>query len=356
MTDLLTQLNSPRYRLAIPASVSARLPSSEITGFVVAFAVWVVIVALAQPLGRSWGSGLEAFCYWASHLSAPYANSDWTKPGAYVYSPAFLQLVSPLTALPWGLFMGVWTAIMLAAVRFLTGPRLFALGALLAVFELFGGNISLLLAVAMVVGFRWPAAWAFVILTKVTPGIGLLWFVVRREWRQLGIALGATAAVVAVSAVLMPGAWLEWIQVLIRIAGRDGTWAAVPIPFIVRLPFAIAVVVWGARTDRRWTVPVAGMLALPALWYGGLSMLLAVIVLREQDARSAGTASPAAEPHAGLQPGEGERPELLGHVEQLVRRHIGREPVDGHAAQRPHRERQQRGALEDVQLDGSVGG
>ena len=44
---------------------------------------------------------------------------------------------------------------------------------------------------------------------------------------------------------------------------------------------------WGARTDRRWTVPVAGMLALPALWYGGLSMLLAVIVLREQDARNA---------------------------------------------------------------------
>ena len=71
---------------------------------------------------------------------------------------------------------------------------------------------------------------------------------------------------------------IEWVQVLIRIAGRDGTWAAVPIPFIVRLPFAIAIVVWGARTDRRWTVPVAGMVALPALWYGGLSMLLAVTI------------------------------------------------------------------------------
>ncbi len=59
-----------------------------------------------------------------------------------------------------------------------------------------------------------------------------------------------------------------------------------PIPFIARLPFAIAIVVWGARTNRRWTVPVAGMLALPALWYGGLSMLLAVIVLREQDAKA----------------------------------------------------------------------
>jgi hypothetical protein len=294
MTDLPTQLTIPRDRVAIPASIASRLPSAEITGLVVAFFVWLVIVLLAQPFGRPWGTGMEAISYWANHLSAPYAHSDWTKPGAYVYSPAFLQLVTPLAALPWALFMGVWTAVMLVAVRYLTGPRLFALGALLAIVELSGGNISLLLAVAMVVGFRYPAAWAFVILTKVTPGIGLLWFVVRREWHQLGIALGATAAVVAVSFVLMPGAWVEWVHVLVRIAGRDGTWAAVPIPFIARLPFAIAIVVWGARTNRRWTVPVAGMLALPALWYGGLSMLLAVIVLREQDVQARdGTSVPS---------------------------------------------------------------
>ena len=85
----------------------------------------------------------------------------------------------------------------------------------------------------------------------------------------------------AVSFVILPSAWFQWVDLLTRIAGRDGTWAAVPIPFIVRLPFAIALVVWGARTNRRWTVPVAGMLALPALWYGGLTMLLAVIALRE---------------------------------------------------------------------------
>jgi hypothetical protein len=45
----------------------------------------------------------------------------------------------------------------------------------------------------------------------------------------------------------------------------------------------VAVVVWGARTDRRWTVPVAGMIALPALWYGSLTMLLAVVALRDPD-------------------------------------------------------------------------
>ena len=252
-------------------------------GWLLAGGIWLAIVALAEPLGRGWRTGQEAFCYWIANLHAPYALSDWTSPIAYVYSPVFLQAVSPLTRLPWLVFIGIWTALLLFAVRFLTGPRLFAIGLLLAIVELVGGNISLLLAIAMVIGFRWPAAWSFVLLTKVTPGIGLLWFVVRREWRQLGIALGATALIVATSAIFMPRAWIDWFNLLIGLAGRDGTWAAVPIPFLVRLPVAIAVVVWGARTNRRWTVPVAGMLALPALWYGGLTMLLAVITLRDPE-------------------------------------------------------------------------
>jgi Glycosyltransferase family 87 len=147
--------------------------------------------------------------------------------------------------------------------------------------EVAGGNVSLLLAAAIVIGFRWPAAWSLILLTKITPGIGLLWFAVRREWRSLGIALGATAVIALVSFVLLPDQWRAWVDVVIQnaAAGKSGTWASVPIPLWIRLPFAIALVVWGARTDRRWTVPVGAMLALPALWYGGLSMLLAVIPL-----------------------------------------------------------------------------
>lgn len=281
MTDISAPLDIRGERSFSSMFGQAPFSPSQVGGWLVALGAWLLVVGLAQPLGRQLRTGQEAFCYWVASLHAPYVLSDWTQPVAYVYSPAFLQAISPLTQLPWIVFFAIWTAMLLLAVRLLTGPRLFAVGILLATLELVGGNISLLLAAAMVVGFRWPAAWAFVLLTKVTPGIGLLWFVVRREWRSLGIALGATALVVAVSAALMPGAWLEWLQLLIRLAGREGTWAAIPIPFLGRLPFAVALVVWGARTNRRWTVPVAGMLALPALWYGSLSMLLAVIALRE---------------------------------------------------------------------------
>ncbi len=268
--------------------VPGDLPRMEVAGLVIAAVAWIAIVVLSEPYGRLWGTGQDAYCYWQAPLADPYARSDWTDPVAYVYSPAFLQLVSPFTALPWQAFVGVWTLILLAGVRFLTGATWFGFGVLFALMELAGGNISILIAVAMVVGFRWPAAWAFVLLTKVTPGIGLLWFAVRREWNSLAIAVVATAGVFVVSALFMPGAWSDWITVLSSVSGRDGTWAAVPIPLVARLPVAVALVVWGARTDRRWTVPVAGMIALPALWYGGFSMLLATLALSRPEWRDTG--------------------------------------------------------------------
>lgn len=264
-------------------SLGARLWRNrhELVGLALVAAIWAAIVVFSEPFGRLWGTGQDAYCYWFPTLEAPYARSDWTDPIAYVYSPAFLQLLQPIRMLPWQAYIAVWTLILLGAVYVLTGRKWFAVGVVLALMELAGGNVHLLLAAAMVLGFRWPGTWALVLLTKITPGVGLLWFVVRREWRSLAIALGTTVAVVVVSYVVWPTAWVQWMEVLGRVAGRDGTWAAVPIPFVIRFPVAVAVVVWGAWTGRRWTVPVAGMLALPALWYGGLSMLLAVIALRE---------------------------------------------------------------------------
>lgn len=279
-----------RFRDALDASGSLQL------GIVLAAVWWACVLVASVPYGQPFGSGGDAISYWTASLADPYANAEWNQPAAYVYSPAFLQLIAPLSLLPWPAFVGVWTALLLACVGWLCGPRWFAVGVLVAAMEVYGGNISLLLAVAIVLGFRWPAAWAFVLLTKVTPGIGLLWFALRRQWRQLFVALAATGAIVLLSAALLPGPWLEWPAVLVRNAGRTGTWAALPIPLLVRLPAAVALLVWGARRDAQWTVPVASMLALPALWYGGFSMLLAVLALTsrtEQEtalARLAGSA------------------------------------------------------------------
>jgi hypothetical protein len=53
----------------------------------------------------------------------------------------------------------------------------------------------------------------------------------------------------------------------------------IPIPLAPRLVAAAALVTWGARTDRRWTVVVAATLAVPTLWSHSLAMLVGCAAL-----------------------------------------------------------------------------
>jgi len=242
-----------------------------------------IIACLVLALGHAFGliqTGVDAHAYWAADPFDPYGGTRPAEQDAYFYAPPFAQLLGPLHAIPWPWFITLWTLLLTAA--FIWQAWLWAgfLVLMVPVFaELTVGNIHLLLGAAIVAGFRWPWLWAFPLLTKVTPGIGLLWFVLRREWRNLAIALGATAAISAVSFVLAPGLWFEWIGVLTE-AAKAPDWAfVIHIPFPVRAVAAAALVSWGALTDRRWTVPVASMLALPILWVNGLAMLVAVLPL-----------------------------------------------------------------------------
>jgi len=224
-------------------------------------------------------SGQDAHAYWGAVRTVwPYGDPAGTY-GAYLYSPAFLQFFRPLLVLPWAQFLGLWTVMLMGVLLVLTGPVLFALLLPIAFFELWGGNIHLLMALAIVIGFRFPAAWAFILLTKVTPGVGLLWFGARREWRNLTIAIGATALVVGVSWAVDPTAWRAWIDMLIQAPGGPPAPGSIAISPIIRLPLAAFIIVVAARTDRRWLVPVGVFVALPVLWWGGLSLLIAVVAL-----------------------------------------------------------------------------
>jgi uncharacterized membrane protein len=53
------------------------------------------------------------------------------------------------------------------------------------------------------------------------------------------------------------------------------------------VPVAALLVIWGARTNRRWTVVVSSMLALPVLWFASGAMLIGIIPdLRARAARA----------------------------------------------------------------------
>jgi len=224
------------------------------------------------------GPAYDARAYYDADLNNLYARSDAGSYNAFYYSPAFAQVLAPLTALPWPVFITIWMTIAAAALAYLSGPLLvFVLAFPPVAIELEAGNIHFLLGLAAALGIRYPVAWAFPLLTKVTPGIGVLWFAVRREWRGLLLALGATTAIVAVSFALAPSLWLDWVESLRMNSGTSLEWPLLPVPLAVRIVLASALIAWGAHTDRRWTVPLGATLALPLLWPANWAMLVGVL-------------------------------------------------------------------------------
>ncbi len=288
----MSSVSRPAAAPASPAlaALAARLGDERLLrparhGAMLAMAVYVAgLAAGIVPLA------VDAHAYWAADPLRPYHPVVLGDFDAYFYSPAFAQALWPLTRLPWPLFAAAWTILLGVALRVAAG-RWFGLVVVvpLVAIDLAMGNIHVLIGLAVAAGFRWPATWAFVLLTKVTPGVGLLWFAVRREWRRLAIALGATAAVVVVSAVIRPAAWSEWIAL---VSGPTAGGNAIPVPLWVRVPAAAVLVAWGARTDRPWTVVVAAWLALPALWWNGAAVLVGLVPLLDRPPRSPGPPAP----------------------------------------------------------------
>lgn len=206
------------------------------------------------------GLGVDAHAYWlTAHRPELYTGRPMMQD-AYLYSPAFAQLIWPLTQLPWHAFFAVWVIAEAAAFAWLLAPLGWSWGVpafLLCGFEIAQGNINALLAVVVVLGFRYPAAWALPLLTKIVIGLGPVWFAARREWRSLAVAVGATFGIAAVSAAISPHLWPRWVHFLAS-ASEDPSVAP-------RVLAAILVTIYAARRDRPWLLAPAIVLASPVL-------------------------------------------------------------------------------------------
>jgi Glycosyltransferase family 87 len=187
-----------------------------------------VIVGIAMVAGITPMPG-DAWFYWNASPGV-YAVSS------YVYPPILAQLLVPLHWFDaWQLFTVSWITLCFASLGYVLGRWAFVAMALAIpgtfiawlkpatepIGVVLMGNVTLPMVAAMVAAQRHPGLWSVPILTKITPGVGLLWFAFRREWRSLAIGIGITLAIVAVSFALAPDAWVAFIQFAVENVGTD---------------------------------------------------------------------------------------------------------------------------------------
>jgi hypothetical protein len=237
-------------------------------------AIGVVMLALVFSVP---GPGFDFYAYWAVDPVDPYRIADGL--GAFHYAPPVIWLAAPFKLLTFDVGYVVWTVLMAGLLVWMTRSWALAWCAFPPVAsELYHGNIDLLLAAALVVGFRVSSAWVLLPITKVTTGINLLWPVLRRDGRAIATVALLGAAIIGAS-LLIQGIdiWRAWIEHLIVRMGRpEAGGALIDFSLWLRLPIAIAVMVWASITARRWLVPIAVVLAMPLLWFHSLAALVAI--------------------------------------------------------------------------------
>jgi hypothetical protein len=242
--------------------------------FAVSAGICVQVLAL---LTMSRGNPVDALSYWLTDPANPYPVGQ--KEFQFGYSPIIAQAWAPLFHLPIDVFVFVFRLFEVIGLVALTGPLA---GALIftppVASEVNAANINFTLGVIMVLGFRWPALWAIPLLTKPSMGVGLVWFMARGEWRKAATPIVIAGALAAVSFAFDQRVWFDWIQWIRTGTLPVGSWPY-PWPIWARLPFSLALVLWGARTNRPWTVAVAAGFALPRLYFQSPAILVAAIPL-----------------------------------------------------------------------------
>jgi hypothetical protein len=253
-----------------------------------------------------WGGFQDEHAYWLAgeRLAAgqPLYDpaADPTTPYAYWYPPPLAQVLAPFTGFvtDWA-FTVAWTVLLLGCVFYLADRRLLVALAMIAFLpvavELWYRNIHLVVAALVLLALRrTPLAWVAATALKVTPVIAMGYLVAARRYRDAALVATVGAAVLAVSIVVTPGAWSQFVDVAIIRGGSSGA-SLVAVPFPVRLAAALALAVAGGRIGGRRgeTLLVIGLVVgNPTLFVTALSLLaLLVPIWSRSGSQVVGTAS-----------------------------------------------------------------
>lgn len=256
-------------------------------GLATAAFAWLTIVGV--------NGAPDSYSYWAVDPSTPYAIRYGTI-GAFPYSPIAVLVASTFHVVSYPVFYALWSLLLLGVVLWLAPPVLWVPGVLLSLLEIQGGNVDILIAAAVVIGLRYAPMMSFLVLTKITPGLAILWFAVRREWRPFALAVGTTATLVLVGVIVAPGLWRDWVAYLVSSAGipLETPGPRLDVPLSARLVVAAGMILFAARTNRPWMLPLAVYLTLPVAWLMAVpAFVLGSLKLRAQGDDGAGRAAVA---------------------------------------------------------------
>ena len=247
---------------------------------VTAFVIGLVGLAAGLVPILLWAPFIDTASFWLPWSRPIYDPSLPLSVPHFVQSPVLALFLRPFGLLPFPVFAVGWTCLAGVAYWWLLrplppAPRVITFAAA-CTFAL-NGNIEWALAVAAVIGVRRPSAWLVAAFTKVAPFLGFGWFVLRRQWRAVAVTAGVGLALVAASAVLLPGAWPAWIGML-RAFGSEPTFGGpfVPnVPLLPRLVVAVALLALGTARRQPAVLALVLLLAQPDLQPWALGYLAA---------------------------------------------------------------------------------
>ncbi len=264
----------PRIQLLVLALLAA-----------VGAAILAVIVAFY------WNGPGDSLAYWIAgdrlaHGLPIYTAPDIAfEPFAFHYPPPVAQVLAVVTmVLPAFAFSIVYRGLMLLALWDLAGRTMLKMLALIAFIPMAVAvrieNVEIFMALGIVLGLRrWP--WLFTVgaLIKVSPGLGLVYLAMRRQWRDLAISAALGAGIVIVSLVTVPDLWRGFIDAIAGRADMVGN-SLIPVPYSVRALTGFVLAVVGGAIGRRngeLLLVVAVTIANPGLSLQGFAVLAAAI-------------------------------------------------------------------------------
>ncbi len=263
-------------------------------------ALIITIAASISLAGEEVGGlGRDTYAYWLAGANALageplYGATTIEEFGAYLYPPPFAQVWAPISLLPeviadWG-----WRILGVLSIRYMAGSwQMAGVWWLVpgSITEISAGNVTFQMAALTVAGLRGHAQGIFpaaIVKFSSVAVVPFIWF--RRPRARRGLLVGGVIAfaLVALSALLGPGLWREYLSALDSIGALQAEHPSIirllptaGADYLLRLVVLGVVVVASVRFDSPHLAFVAAVFLTPVLWGQKLCVLVALLTLED---------------------------------------------------------------------------